>query len=337
MWWLSLFWYFCLKIIFATDTYNFISFLSGQGFFVYEEGKNQVIESYFETKFNKKFLRRRSNQWKFLSRHGWGYLVWSGSGRYDEIDYDAGSWKGWGLWWYNQWNIKNTGLVAQGLLLELFNNITMGAQLPSEWKEGDIVLILKKPPWTEIGNYRPITLISCVSKLLTKILAKRVSAVLEEEDFVGVEQNCFRTSRSCGDNIFILNSILEFNKSKKLQSHLLFLDLKEVYDRVDRNVLLLKLEQLNFPATFLSFLCNYYFLDSISSVSGGSRTRPQYQKRGLQQGCNLKDVTSVPYFLSFISRSRDFRMKISAAKTDYYQFWQFWCLLWFLLMLWDLG
>ena len=86
---------------------------------------------------------------------------------------------------------------------------------------------MKKPPRTDIGNYRLINLISCVSKLLTMILAKRVSAPLDKEDFVGEEQNGFRTSRSCGDNIFILNSILEFNKSKKLQSHLLFVDLKE--------------------------------------------------------------------------------------------------------------
>ena len=34
--------------------------------------------------------------------------------------------------------LKNTGPVARGLLLELFNNVIMGAQLPSEWKEGDI-------------------------------------------------------------------------------------------------------------------------------------------------------------------------------------------------------
>ena len=97
-----------------------------------------------------------------------------------------------------------------------------------------IVLILKKPPCTDINNYPPITHISCVLKLFTKILAKRVSAAVEKEDIIGPYQSGFRPNRSSSDNIFTLNSILEFNKSKKLLSHLLFL--KEAYDKVDRGI-----------------------------------------------------------------------------------------------------
>ena len=206
--------------------------------------------------------------------------------------------------------LKNTGPTARNMLLELFNNVLIGAQLPNEWKSGDIALILKKPPRTDINNYRPITLISCVSKLLTKILAKRLSAALDKEDIVGPEQNGFRANRSCGDNLFILNTILEFNKSKKLLSHLLFVDLKEAYDRVDRGILLSKLQQLNIPSTFINYLKNYYFQDSVSTIAGGDRTRKQYQKRGLRQGCNLSAVLFILY-LSELSR----RMKLSGVGT----------------------
>ena len=285
---------------------------------VSEEGKNQLIEKHFEIKFNTTYSKNDiSSENISTDTVGVPDITLSDQTAEDmmrlitmkELDENIAGLllgKAEGLDGITNEMLKNTGPVARGLLLELFNNVIMGAQLPSEWKEGDIILILKKPPRTDIGNYRPITLISCVSKLLTKILAKRVSATLDEEDFVGAEQNGFRTSRSCGDNIFILNTILEFNKSKKLQSHLLFVDLKEAYDRVDRNVLLLKLEQLNFPTTFLKYLRNYYFLDSISSASAGIRTRPQYQKRGLRQGCNLSAVLFIIY-LSELSR----RMKRS--------------------------
>ena len=119
-------------------------------------------------------------------------------------------------------------------------------------------------------NYRPITLISCVSNLLTKILAKRLSAAVEINDIIGMEQNGFR---SCSDNTFILNSLLELNKSRKFRSYLLFVDLKEAYDRVDRNVLLAKLRQLNFPDRFFSFLMDYYFQDNVSTSSTGNRSR----------------------------------------------------------------
>ena len=124
-------------------------------------------------------------------------------------------------------------------------------------------MVFKKPPQTDIGNYCPITLISCISKLITKILAKRISLAVEKNDLIGPEQSGFRAKRSCSDNTFILNSILEMNKSKRKLSYLLLVDLKEAYDRVDRNILFARLQQLKFPDKLISFLRNYYFQDNI--------------------------------------------------------------------------
>ena len=140
-----------------------------------------------------------------------------------------------------------------------------------------------------------MTLISCISKLLTKISAKRLGDLIAKEDIIGAEQNGFRSSRTCSDNIFILNSVLEMNKNKKLLSHIMFIDLQEAYDRVDRDILLTKLKQLNVSSKFIDFLSSYYFLDNISTASSGKRTRKQYQKRGLRQGCNLSSVLFIIY------------------------------------------
>ena len=63
--------------------------------------------------------------------------------------------------------LKNSCVEARKLILELFNNVLLGGVNPRDWKLGDIVLILKRPPVTDISNYRPITLISCLSKVLS--------------------------------------------------------------------------------------------------------------------------------------------------------------------------
>ena len=47
--------------------------------------------------------------------------------------------------------IRNTGAQACLQLLKMFNNVLVGSQ-PSDWKLGDVVLILKKPPATDVGN-----------------------------------------------------------------------------------------------------------------------------------------------------------------------------------------
>ena len=181
--------------------------------------------------------------------------------------------------------LKNAGTVAHTSLLAMFNNVLVSGRTPSTWKEGDIALILKKPPQTDVSNYRPITLISCVSKLLTRILAQCLSVAVELDDIIGPEQNGFRSHQSCSNNTFILNSLLELNKSRNLKSYLLFVDLKEAYDRVDRNVLFAKLWQLNFPDRFISFLKDYYFQDNISTSSTGTFQDPVPETRpspGLQ-------------------------------------------------------
>ena len=200
--------------------------------------------------------------------------------------------------------LKNTGPAAREKLLEMYNNIMISGQTPDSWKEGDIALILKKPPNTNINNYRPITLISCVSKLWTKIMAKRISKSIEVEDIIGPEQNGFRPNRSCSDNTFILNTLLELNKSRKKLSYLLFVDLKEAYDRVDRNILFAKLKQLNFPERFITLLTSYYFQDNVSTSSTGARSKTQYQQRGLRQGCNLSSVLFIIYVSELARRIR---------------------------------
>ena len=73
---------------------------------------------------------------------------------------------------------------------------------------GWVVLVIKKNPPTNIENYRLITLISCVSKLMTRILARRISSAVESSSILGPEQQGFRQNRRCEDNVFLLNSLL---------------------------------------------------------------------------------------------------------------------------------
>ena len=125
-----------------------------------------------------------------------------------------------------------------------------------------------------------------------------------KEDIVGPEQNGFRSSRTCSDNIFVLNTILEINKSKKKLTHLLFVDLKEAYNRVDRNILISKPKQLNVSTKFINFLTSYYFMDNITTKSTGKQTRKQIQKRGLRQGCNLSSILFIIYMSELSQRMR---------------------------------
>ena len=301
---------------------------SPEGLTTDHNGMNAIIEEFFEKKFNTSFTTEEVS-WEavYLDLIGKpGKLFTDDTSEQimqpttlDELNKNIGELKSdkvEGLDGVTNDMLKNTDQESRLKIIEMFNNIIVGGQVPASWKDGDVVLILKKPPQTDINNYCPITLISNLSKLLTKILAKRLAEAVLKDYVIGPEQDGFRSARTCSDNIFILNSILEINKSKKKLSHLLCVDLKEAYDRVDRNILLAKLKQLNVGDKFINFLTSYYFLDNISTQSSGQRTRKQYQKQGLRQGCNLSSILFRIYLseLSNRMRAQDLGIKLESGE-----------------------
>ena len=102
---------------------------------------------------------------------------------------------------------------------------------------------------------------------MTEILAKRISSAVESSRIIGPEHQGFHKGRRCKGNFFIVNLLLACTNNKKVVGHLLFLDLKEAYDQVERPTLYPKLGQLNFPERFVIFLQDYYSNDFVSMDS----------------------------------------------------------------------
>ncbi|XP_060556851.1 uncharacterized protein LOC132717406 [Ruditapes philippinarum] len=130
-------------------------------------------------------------------------------------------------------------LAVIAVLKELFQLIFDCSIIPSIWRKSIIFPILKDPNTDKRVplNYRGISLLSCVNKLYTAFINKRVSGYMESNNLMADEQNGFRKGRSCEDHIFTLNSIVRNNKN----TFTAFIDLRKCFDFVDRGLLLYKL------------------------------------------------------------------------------------------------
>lgn len=102
----------------------------------------------------------------------------------------------------------STGPIIR-VITKLFNLVLSSSILPRDWTVGLIKPIFKgKGSSNEVDNYRGITLLSCVGKLFTSILNKRIKTYLESTGLLGDEQAGFRKNHSTIDHIFLLHSLL---------------------------------------------------------------------------------------------------------------------------------
>nr|GEZ55020.1 RNA-directed DNA polymerase, eukaryota, reverse transcriptase zinc-binding domain protein [Tanacetum cinerariifolium] len=93
-----------------------------------------------------------------------------------------------------------------------------------------IVLIPKVPDANLVKDFRPISLIGSMYKIIAKILANRLVGVLG--DIVNEVQSAFITERQILDGPFILNEVIQWCKLKKKQSLIFKVDFEKAYDSV---------------------------------------------------------------------------------------------------------
>ena len=107
--------------------------------------------------------------------------------------------------------------------------------LPEEWKEPFIVPLNKKGDKTDCSNYRGISVLSTIYKMLPNILLSKLTPYAEE--IIWYHQNGFRHNRSTADHIFCIRQILEEKWEYNEPVHQLFIDFRKAYDSVRREVL----------------------------------------------------------------------------------------------------
>ncbi|VDO19550.1 unnamed protein product [Heligmosomoides polygyrus] len=76
--------------------------------------------------------------------------------------------------------LRAGGSALCSLLAKHFNHYLRLGRIPDSWKESKTVLIFKKGQQEDINNYRPISLLSVVYKIFTKILLNRMERCLDE-------------------------------------------------------------------------------------------------------------------------------------------------------------
>ena len=168
-------------------------------------------------------------------------------------------------------------------MTSLCNSIWKTKIWPNDRKKSIYVPIYKKGDKKECGNYRTIALISHASKILLRILQKRLETFLIPE--LPIEQAGVRRGRGTRDHIVNLRWMEKARDHQRL--FMCFIDYTNTFDCVDHQLLWCTLKELGVPRHLIVVLRNIYTnQDSTVRTEYGETSNIPIGK-GVRRGCFL--------------------------------------------------
>lgn len=187
--------------------------------------------------------------------------------------------------------MKNSSRKCIIAITYIMNACIMLSYFPAAWKSA-VTVPIRKPgkPGTEVSSYRPISLLSALSKLFERLLLTRINEHLEETHLIPNVQFGFRPGHSTSHQVKRIVRKIKTGLQQKNSSGIVLLDLKSAFDSVWHDGIIHKMVQANFP-TYLTkiiqrFLTNRSFRVKINKTMSRSRQI----EAGVPQGAVLSPV-----------------------------------------------
>lgn len=141
-------------------------------------------------------------------------------------------------------------------LAHCLTNIMQNPDETPDWLTEGITYLLPKSQETKNPkNYRPITCLSTIYKLLTSILTNRIHSFLEQNSVLPQEQKgCKRNSYGCKDQLFINKMILENCRQRKRNLSTAWIEYSKAFDSVSHEWILTTLQLYKISPTISNFL-----------------------------------------------------------------------------------
>lgn len=160
-------------------------------------------------------------------------------------------------------------------------------KFPHHLKHSIVILLHKNGDKSQIHNYRPVSLLNSVSKIIEKIVKNRISHYLENNNILSNRQYGFRNGLGTENAIANLTKIISSNLDKGIKCIALFLDLAKAFDTISHKILLHKLQRIGIQGQLFNWLVSYLKNRSQRVDINGTLSDPAYIKYGVPQGSTL--------------------------------------------------
>ena len=143
----------------------------------------------------------------------------------------------------------------------------------------------------ELSNWRPLTLLNVDYEILAKVIGQRIESTLSS--LIHTDQTGFVKGRFIGQNVRLLNDIIEYADAKKLPGILLFIVFRKAFDTIEWNFIHKCIELYNFGPNIRKWISILYNNVESGVLNAGFMTNYFQVSRGVRQGCPLSPLLFV--------------------------------------------
>ena len=166
--------------------------------------------------------------------------------------------------------LKECSFQIAPSVCELFNHSLHTGQIPSEWKSVNVTPVHKKDRKEPAENYRPISLLPILGKVLERGVCFRLYDHFKHQ--ITKFQHGFLRQRSCVTQLLSVLHNIGQSLDKNIQTDIIYLDFAKAFESVDHNILLHKLKLYGVSghlhewfADYLSGRCQRVVIDGVVS------------------------------------------------------------------------
>lgn len=155
-------------------------------------------------------------------------------------------------------------------------------RIPKGFTAYFVALIPKITNPQVLSDFRPISLMGYLYKIISKLLANRLKKVIDS--LISSNQSTFIATRNILDGVMVINEVVDYVKKKKKQCLILKIDFEKTYNSVSWKFLEYMMGRCGFSKKWTDWMRACIFSGRCSMLVNGSPTQEVLIHKGLKQG-----------------------------------------------------
>ncbi|OMJ12941.1 Transposon TX1 protein [Smittium culicis] len=188
------------------------------------------------------------------------------------------------------------------IINKIINLMYDSRDIPQCLETSVVVPVPKKGDLKDPDNYRGISQIPTLAKLVAKIVATKLSKIDEKYSILVKEQAEFRNFEECASQATTLYEIVRRRKIQNKETWLFYIDYSKAYDRVLHMALLHKLRSVGIGGKLLNMIKGMYDVPKIAVRVANEVYNPIEYLWGVRQGCPASPIL-FDFYISDIFRN----------------------------------